>query len=313
MIGIESLKNSGIDFIGDQSSLDEKQKTLVVIGVARSGTSLIAGSLEHLGVFTGARSRKPVFEDVTLANAIEDGKFTLAKNIIKKYNKEHDIWAYKRPASIELLDKLNIIFRNPIYLIVFKDMFSIANRNNISVKLDVIDGLKKAHVDYEKIINFISNTKINAFLFSYEKIMANKIAFMNILISMIGKEKISIEQEKSALIFIKPSPEDYLDATRTTRSKGFVKNIDKSMVSGWAMLLNSYTPVVVELYINGKYKMSNTANKIRLGLVEKGIHKTGTAGFIFDLKDSPLQEDDIIEVKVKDDIKFLKKSNMKEN
>lgn len=37
-IAIEKLHNKGIAFFGDKRKLEEKQKTLVVLGVARSGT-----------------------------------------------------------------------------------------------------------------------------------------------------------------------------------------------------------------------------------------------------------------------------------
>ncbi len=308
MRGIELLNNKGIRYIGDENTLAAEEKTLIVVGVARGGTSLIAGSLDHLGVFTGEGSNPPVFEDVNLANEFESNDLQSAKQIIEAYNNDHKIWAFKRPSSIDYLNHLNSLCRNPIYLFVFKDIFSISNRNNISMKLDTVQGLKKAHNDYAKILDFIEEKEINSFLFSYEKVMDNKEFFIDTLIDVLGKENIGDEEKTSALNFIEPNPKAYLNASRITRSIGTIGRIEKNRVVGWGKYLHSDKPVEVELYINDKLIETKTAHDFRQHLLDSKKHPTGNCGYVFNLE-SQLQDGDKVAVKLSDDVVYLNGSD----
>ena len=309
MFGIELLNNTGIQFIGNKSSLEQEEKTLVVVGIARGGTSLVAGTLHHLGVFTGDRSRPPVFEDVRLAEAFEKGDFQEAKLIIDDYNEKYKQWSFKRPAAINYIDKLHSMCRNPIYLFIFKDIFAVSNRNNISMKSDVVSGLKKAHDDYAKVVNFISNNDLNGFFFSYEKVMANKDAFVDVLVDVVGKKNVSEEQKLSALTFIEPNPKEYLNASRVTRGQGQIGSVEETKVIGWAKYVHSHKPGTVELYVNNELVATAIAKDFRQGALDNNIHPTGHCGYMFDLTNSPLKEGDIVSVKLEDEVNFLNNSN----
>lgn len=303
--GIESLSNKGIEFIGNSLSLEEKYKTIIVIGVARGGTSLIAGTLQHLGVFTGKKSAKPVFEDVLLASAFENNDLEKAKEIINNYNELYDIWAFKRPKSIDYIKNLDTLCRNPIYIFIFKDIFSISNRNNISMKQDIITGLKNAQNEYSKVLNFLSKKNdINAFLISYEKLLTNQEVYINTLLKIINQD---ISKEKIALAydFIEPNPKDYINASRITRSTGKIGAIKNNNVIGWAKYTYSNKIAKVELYINDKKVEDKEAKDFRPNILEEKKHPTGYCGFIFNLDKYKLKEGDIIKAKVSEDVLFL--------
>ena len=306
-MGIELLNNNGIQYIGKKEALEAEHKTLIVIGVARGGTSLISGSLDHLGVFTGERSVQPVYEDVKLARALENRSFEEAQTIIEAYN-NHGTWSFKRPSSIDYIAELNKLCRNPVYLIVFKDIFSISNRNTISMKSDVIKGLRNAHENYAKILSFISTESPNAFLLSYEKVMGNKEFFIDTLVDLIDKKKVSPSQRESALNFIEPNSKAYLDASRITKSIGEIGSVEKNTVVGWGKYLHSNEPATVELYINNVLVSSKKAKDFRQHTLDSKKHLTGYCGFIFDLSQIPLQNSDVVSVKLKDDVLFLKGS-----
>lgn len=308
MIGIEQLSNSGVKYIGKEGALKENKKTLIVVGVARGGTSLISGSLDHLGVFTGDLSRKPVFEDVRLANAFENDN-TKAATIIEEYNEKHDIWSFKRPLSVNYIDQIDRLFRNPIYLFIFKDIFSISNRNTISMKLGVINGLVDAHDNYGKILAFIKNNNVNGFLFSYDKIMQNKKAFIDTLISLIGEDNVTNEQKNSAIMFIEPNSKEYLDSSRITKSIGQIGNISEFKVIGWGKYLFSDRPARIELYINDELKEVKLAKDFRKHTLDSKTHSTGECGFSFDLTNYPLKNGDKVSAKLTDDVMFLKNSD----
>lgn len=309
MFGIEQLSNTGIQFVGDESSLKKENKTLIVVGIARGGTSLIEGTLHHLGVFCGDGSRPPVFEDVRLADAFEKNDIDEANKIINEYNDRYNVWSFKRPAAIDYIQKLHTMCQNPIYLFIFKDIFAVSNRNSISMKTDLLSGLKGAYNGYGKVIKFISDNDFNGFFFSYEKIMANKEPFVDVLIDIIGKDRVTSEEKDSALNFIEPNPKDYLNASRITRGKGRVDSIAQTEVKGWAKYIHSIEPATVELYINEKFITTTVAKNFRQDLIDNKVHPTGHSAYHFDLTSTPLNNGDKVSVKIEDDVVFLKNSN----
>jgi len=308
MFGLDLLNNTGIQFIGDQQKLLSKEKTLIVVGIARGGTSLIAGTLDHLGIFTGDLSNKPVFEDVKLATSFENNDIEKATDIINEYNNKNNCWAFKRPRSINYNDKINSLCRNPIYLFVFKDIFAVSNRNNISMKSDIISGLQKAHQDYSKILEFISNNDLTGFLFSYEKVMGNKEAFVDLLIDVIGQENVTQNERESALNFIEPNPKEYLHVSRITRGIGQIGSIQENCVVGWGKYAASEKTAIAELYINDKLIDSVEAKDFRQHALDSKIHSSGHCGYVFNLK-TPLIDGDKVSVKLSEDVEFLRNSN----
>jgi len=309
MFGLKLLNNTGIKFIGNKKVLDEEVKTFIVVGIARGGTSLVAGTLHHLGVFTGDKSVPPVFEDVRLASCFETKNNKEAKNVISEYNSKYNIWGFKRPNSINYNEKLYKMTRNPIFLFIFKDIFTVSNRNSISMKSDVVSGLKNAHNDYGKVLEFISTYDLNGFLFSYEKIMSNKENFVDLLIDIIGKDKVSENQKLSALNFIEPNPEAYLNASRITQGEGQIGSVSETKIMGWAKYIHSNEPGEVELYINDVLVDTVVAKDFRQGLLDTKVHATGHCGYMFDLSQRPLKNGDKVSVKLKDDVLFLRNSH----
>jgi tetratricopeptide (TPR) repeat protein len=292
---LDKLINTGVYTYCNDNTLAQKQKTLIVLGVARGGTSAIAGTLDKLGVFTGERSKEPVFEDLVLAEAIEKNNTKKIKNIIAKYNESHNVWAFKRPSLINSIAKYHSLFRNPVYLIVFKDIFSIANRNNLSMQQNILTGLERALNDYTKILNFLKKRNPDYIMFSYEKIVQDKESFVKILSKVIGNN--SQSQIYNAQNFIEVNPTTYLDVSRNTKSIGRIEVCNSTTVSGWGKYLFSDKPAEVELHIN------ETCVKTMLANLKHSVK--GEYGFFFDLTDLNLKKEDKIAVKLKEDILYL--------
>lgn len=307
MSGFEKLYNTGIHFVGNEADVFAPKKTLVVMGVARGGTSLISGALEKLGVFTGEQSTPPVYEDIQLATAFEKNDLQKVNEVIERYNSLHDIWAFKRPSSINYCDKMHKLLRNPVYLFIFKDMMSVSKRNSISMKYDFKEELVKSHKSYEKIINFIAGNELNAYFFSYDKIMQNKELFVDLLIKVVDPN-IGAVKKQAALKFITPNPRAYLNVSRVTLGAGRVEEIDKFHVKGWGKYISSVEPAEVELYVNDKLVDKTIAKNFRKDLVDNKMHSTGHCGYVFQLKD-PLKNGDKISVKLSDDVNMLQNSN----
>jgi hypothetical protein len=304
-MGIEQLENKGFAFLNPQNVNTEKRQ-IVVVGSARGGTSIVAGALYKLGIFTGDKSNAPVFEDILLSDAFEKNELDGAKEIVVRYTEEHDVWAWKRPAALNYLDIVDEIIPNPFYIFIFKDIFAIANRNNISMQADIGKGLQNALVDYSKIVEFISKTQKPTMLVSAEKALQNKASFVNALVEM-NKGIIDLsENSPKAIEFITANPKEYLDETRNTKATGSVDYISFDKLSGWATLVHSDKFAVIEVYVDGNLCTTAVADEFRIDLLEKGVSINGKCSFNIDLTRFDIKRGSLVEVKVAGDVSLIK-------
>jgi hypothetical protein len=239
------LENKGIAVIGGQNN---KKSPVVVIGTARGGTSMIAGTLAKLGVFMGDLADPPVYEDARLSEAIEKGEMLLASEIVKEYDLMHPRWGWKRPSSIHRLDLLDDLFGHPIYIFVFKDIFSIAQRNSISMFEDVLVGMDRALRDYSKMLEYLRKGTSDSMLVSYDKALRDPKYFVGTLVKFCGLAP-SSSQVEQAIKFIRPDPTDYLDSTRISKAHGRIDCVKNGVVYGWARLIHLKMPAVVNFYV----------------------------------------------------------------
>ena len=303
---IESLINTGIHFsIADKAGTQDPRKNIVVCGVARSGTSLVAGALFKLGVFMGNTANPPVYEDVTFSRAMEEDDVDAARRIIADYDDKYPIWGWKRPSSVNFLDVVDGIFPNPVYVFIFKDIFSIAKRNRISMHSDLISNMRNAYRQLGKILNFIEKRNPTAMMVSYEKALMNRQHFVQSMCDFIGIQ-VSEDQFKAAVNFIRPNPADYLDLSRITKARGVLGKITETSVAGWARAVYNEVPIKVELYVNDRQVAVTSADIFRKDILEKGIHPTGHVGFLFTREDDhKLKKGDVVRVRAENEINDL--------
>lgn len=234
-MSIDSLINQGVYPIGDSEAAWQSPKTIVVVGPPRSGTSIVAGTLNKLGIFTGDAAKSPTFEDLRLATAVEGQSDESASNIVEDYNSRHDIWAYKRPAIVHSLKETQELFRNPFYVFIFKDIFSIGNRNRISMGVDLIQNMDSVQRQYRKVLNFLRDGSPNGMLVSQGNIMQDKASFVDSMISVLPEGSVDEERRNAALQFIDPNPEEYLEQSRNSKGSGHIDSLTRSTISGRAV------------------------------------------------------------------------------
>ena len=296
----DRLVNDGILYLNCDGSANREIRCAVVVGSARGGTSLAAGVMHHLGIFMGRRATAPVYEDVYLSKALESGRTGKARKIIQSYSSEHEIWGFKRPGLIHYFGRVESLFPPGRYIVMFKDLISIVNRNRISVGSDVRKALDRAINDNRRLIECVNATQMPLMLCSYEKVVSKPDRFVDALIDYL-RIKPSPQARRKAINFIQRDPPRYIDGTRTNKSVGNLDRVEGSRVSGWAKYLHRNKPPTVELLVNGELIDRTVAEIYRRDVLEAGKHPTGKCGFKFEL-DNPLSESDLVSVKVLDDV-----------
>ena len=301
--GVNSYKNDGIIELNPLvESPDEK--TIIILGLPRSGTSMVAGALHYLGIFMGERHDSVVFEDVVLSSAVEGKQKATMLEIIKRYDQAHPIWGWKRPSSINFINKISREFRNPHFIIVFRDIFAISNRQRISSATNLFSSLENTISEYRKLVDFIKNCDHPCLLLSYEKCLNNQELTIRKIAEFAGIT--NPEKIKAAIDFVEPDPAKYLEATRVDRCIGQLEVVTSDKVEGWVRYVSKDEPVTVEMLVDGRSVGKTVANRARPDLDD------GNSGFSFDFANGcPLKSGCEIRVLTLHDQKDLKNSPLK--
>ena len=276
----EPLKNRGLFPFGPERA--QPPKTLVVLGAARGGTSLVAGVLAKLGVFMGRRAAPPVFEDVQLATAVETRAWDQARKIIREYDDAHPVWGFKRPGVVASLERLHPLLRDPYYLVIFRDLAAIAHRNTISMRADPFRSMTNALHQYAVILEHIGLDGVRGLAISNEKALLHPHFFVDRLVDRCGlTDRVTPAQLDAARQFITVDPPDYLQKSRL-KFKGHVDRVTKNFVAGWAFIIGHEKPTVLKVSVDGRVVGSVTANRQRNDVRDRGVHPTGQCGFRFE-------------------------------
>jgi hypothetical protein len=177
---------------------DLRQKTVIVMGCPRGGTSLVTAVVRKLGVTMGERLGKqqedPQFRaEVPLKQMIAT---------IKKRNDEHDVWGWKLPNNVYYISSLLPYLRNPHFIVVFRNPLSIsrssAERDRRVYQTHLLE-VPLGH--YARIINFLKKDNSPAALTSFETIIKKPGKFARAAASWIDlKPDAEALQEAKAIV-----------------------------------------------------------------------------------------------------------------
>ncbi|MBY5967824.1 MULTISPECIES: hypothetical protein [Halomonas] len=303
----DALINKGIVIVGEPDS--SKVSPIVVIGTARGGTSMVAGVLSRLGVYMGDRANHPVYEDVRLSEAFEKKQIARFKHIVEEYSMKHTHWGWKRPSIIDHLSEVNsLLSPSARYIFIYKDILSIAQRNSISMLDEVTHGMERALKQYHNTLTLLGSDSIHAMLVSYDKATAYPEVFLSMLENFCSIQP-TREQRDAALSFIDPEPEDYIEATRITKSEGRLIAFDGQQVSGWAHYVHKRQHAEVEIFIGERSVGVVTANEsVRGGEGPDNL----ACGFSFTIpKNEKILPGDCVRARVVNDVVDLVNSPMR--
>ena len=282
-----------------------QQKTLLVLGAPRGGTSAIAGALSAMGIYMGRGASAPVFESLALANAIESDDRELAREIIESFNAEYETWAFKRPGFTRVVSEFHAFFSNPVYLVILRDPVATASRSFISgrLKLNYLKKLRRVITVYDSIVNFVESSGAPTLFISYEKLLQDPRNTLGIIIEELGLN-IPPERLEQAIEFVEPSPEHYLEVSRADRVDGVWRNYSRTCIAGWARYVNKTMtiPPKVTLF-QGDQALATVAADLPFTMDEAGSKVTENCGFSFDLQTLTITDWDSVRVRVEGEIR----------
>lgn len=255
--------------------------TVAVVGLTRSGTSMLSSLLQNFGVHVGEIVDSAVYEDVEIAKLIDARDFAGLKGFLSKRNEAHKVWGFKRPNAYKVLKQLTPLLRKPRIIVTFRDILAIAMRNHVSMQMDIVSALPRYAEEYQELVKNIAGIKCPMLLVSYEKFIQFPEESIERTARFVGIEP-TPDLVAKAMNAVKNGPDNYLKASRL-RYTGHVDRIVNGKLRGWAMIIDQ--PKIkanVHLKVDGKLVRSAAASILRKDLVEAGIGD-GHHGFEIDL------------------------------
>lgn len=307
-----NTNNSGFSVLNTPPR-NQSNNCIVVVGVARGGTSAVAASLVGLGVHMGDDINSANYEDKKIISSIPNrGRNLLSLNawnnfssIAEEYSNSHQRWGFKYPSIHSHLYKINKLLNKPRYIFVYRDIFSISNRRSEVFSNDSqVEAMQNSLRLYKNIMEFIQREQPYSLLVSYEKILTNTEGYLSTLSNFCDLSP-SDEALKHTASLIMPSPDSYESWSKnhkqsqdlnSTSFRGRVHKADRKTINGWACNLKNDDPVTVEIYVNDKLHGQVLSDKKRPKLFENGVTNTQNVGFNYSFSEKPPHPDAIVKV-----------------
>lgn len=229
-----------------------EQKTVVVMGPARSGTTMIAQMLATLGIYLGERDVN-LFEDIPIRRAIRERRLAHLEQVLRARDAEHDLWGWKYPETVEVLQFIREKARNPYFIFTFRDPLATSLRNKISgdPQLDLFGAMRDAMNYMDSMTREIQASLVPSLLISYEKALIKPNAVVDAICSFLELD-VSEARRLDAVDQVNPGNNRYLLAKQSKRFRGNIDGINWSVIWGWAYDAQDRCNVEIELRVNGE-------------------------------------------------------------
>ena len=290
-----SLLNDGLITANPQPFAPE-QRTIIVTGVARSGTSMIAQLVGIAGVFMGQALDEVVFEDHAVADAFASTDPDLLTTLVATRNAQTEVWGFKRPHLFNLeAPKFQALFREPRFIVTYRDPVAVAKRNGISEYTDVSTGLRAAASDIQRCVEFTLALTCPVLLISYEKALLRPAALVEELVAFCGLNT-QMAQRDRMVGAIQANRDEYVQSARRL-FQGYVDRIKDGALLGWCWQIGVPDPVMLDISIGDRPSVSVMADDFRADLAGADVG-FGRHAFHLDLSGKDLGNEEIVTVRV---------------
>jgi hypothetical protein len=143
---------------------NQAEKTYVILGVERGGTSMVAGMIRALGIDLGERSGRNHEDPRFLAEDQDVLKKRIAQN-----NAAGDIWGFKMPKASLMLDFYLQNLRNPHFILVFRNIASVVDSWQTRGGSDPLQTSGHALNYYSTAVNTLSASHCPLLFANYER------------------------------------------------------------------------------------------------------------------------------------------------
>lgn len=260
----------------------QNPRTLILSGVARSGTSMVARVLHGAGVYLGDHMDRVVFEDNEFSALFDQAELDLDQfqTLLHRRDDQFPIWGFKRPHLHVHGPAPLRLCRNPFVVLTVRDPVAIAERNAISEQRDPLQSMSLAIDDLQQMLHFSRALECPVMLISYEKAVSQPAGFVTRLLEFCG---LHVDEAEIAplVALVEPDRPAYIDGARRIFD-GFIDGLQSHRLVGWAWQRGQKLPVTLTLFRDGIPVLDFVADHLRNDLASSGFGE-GRHGFAVDL------------------------------
>jgi hypothetical protein len=273
-----------------------QEKTLLITGLARSGTSMLAALLEGAGVWLGDHVYQPINEDAEITQILRARDLTRLDALIRRQNAKTPIWGFKMPDLHQFLqhDELGR-FRNPHLMVIYRDPVAVAARNALSEQVDGTEAMIETTAAMHSIAQFVRASGLPFLLLSYEKALLFPQVFIDGALKFCG---ITLDDEKRAGLrrHVQPNRMQYV-LTSKRAFEGHLEGVRDGRLHGWARHIGNLGPVLLELLIDDRLTAIFPSGEFRDDLLAAGV-ANGNHAFCLDLGEQRVRDSSTIRIRV---------------
>ena len=176
-------------FVLNKQQSQSGDKTFVIFGAPRGGTTMVAGITRVLGLNIGAdlpdNCEDPDF-NMDLMRRQEMEAAPALSSAVDQRNQTLGTWGWKYPKASAYLAELLPKLRNPHFICIFRDSLSSSRRHILNVERSPIEALRRAQRIAMRNIDFLESCNAPSLLLSYERALMKPMEFTEELASFIG-------------------------------------------------------------------------------------------------------------------------------
>jgi hypothetical protein len=210
-------------------------RTLIVLGAARGGTTMVAQILHDLGIFMGQGFNSTYQDDAMnqISRALFHGHIDINNPVIEQVLRQRDhrfaIWGWKFPTHV--FETIYEKARNPHVIVVFRDPVAIATRESVSQAYNVEPCFQRALEQIANLGRFVSSTAYPCLGVSYERGLIRKAELVDELVEFAGITA-SKDLRQHAAQRAQPGSIQYLNDTQASTIEGALDRVD-TRIAGW--------------------------------------------------------------------------------
>ena len=276
--------------------LNIQRKTLLITGLARSGTSMLAALVQEAGVWLGDHVYEPINEDAEITQILRARDFTRLDALIKRQNGKTPVWGFKMPDLHHFLqhDELQH-FRNPHLIVIYRDPVSVAVRSVLSEQADGTEAIIETTAAMHSLAQFVRASRLPFLLLSYEKALLFPQVFIDSVLAFCG---IKLDEEKRAGLrrHVQPNRAQYV-LTSKRAFEGHLEGVRDGRLHGWARHIGNLAPVLLDLLIDDRLAATFQSGDFRNDLLAAGVGN-GNHAFFLDLGEHDVNDSSKIRVRV---------------
>jgi hypothetical protein len=120
-----------------------KHRSVLITGQGRSGTSAVASIFYNLGYYMPSACKLSTLEDEILRQYLSGGNIESIVAELSLRQSQHNLVAWKDPKLYKKYGRelIKLLGKDWVYVIIFRDPYAIAMRNNLSMSYDRDDAL----------------------------------------------------------------------------------------------------------------------------------------------------------------------------